>query len=111
LSNSHKDGLSFDHATHLQYPNLIQNKAELEELALVEADLANLEWKVDEIGVRLNAQIERNHGSTSDSSNKPRQISNQERKLYVYHYPNVCYCIFFLLFLQSQTPNCFNQCS
>uniref|UniRef100_A0A0R0JEL6 Rho-GAP domain-containing protein n=1 Tax=Glycine max TaxID=3847 RepID=A0A0R0JEL6_SOYBN len=59
----------------------LENKAELEELALVEADLANLEWKVDEIGVRLNAQIERNHGSTSDSSNKPRQISNQERKL------------------------------
>ena len=110
MSNSLKDGLSFDHATHLQYPNLIQNKAELEESALVEADLANLEWKVDEIGVRLN-ELEQNYGTTSDSSIQLRQISNHERKLYVYHYPNVCYCIFFLLFLQSQTPNCFNQCS
>ncbi|KAL5142309.1 Monocopper oxidase-like protein SKU5 [Glycine soja] len=45
----------------------LENKAELEELALVEAYLANLEWKVDEIGVRLN-ELEWNHGTTLDSS-------------------------------------------
>ncbi|KAL2655759.1 hypothetical protein AAZX31_04G089400 [Glycine max] len=58
----------------------LENKAELEELALVEADLANLEWKVDEIGVRLN-ELEQNYGTTSDSSIQLRQISNHERKL------------------------------
>ncbi|TKY74464.1 Rho GTPase-activating protein REN1 [Spatholobus suberectus] len=58
----------------------LETKAELEKLALVEADLANLERKVEEIGVRLNAQLERHHGTTTDFSNQSRQISNQERK-------------------------------
>ncbi|XP_029126719.1 rho GTPase-activating protein REN1 isoform X3 [Cajanus cajan] len=59
----------------------LENKTELEELALVEADLAYLERKVRELGVRLNAQLHRNHGTTSDFSSQPQQISNQERKL------------------------------
>ncbi|KAG2400039.1 Rho GTPase-activating protein [Vigna angularis] len=59
----------------------LENKAELEELALVEADLASLEWKVGELVARLNAQLERNIGTTSEFSNQPRQMSNQERRL------------------------------
>ncbi|KAK7352983.1 hypothetical protein VNO80_18415 [Phaseolus coccineus] len=59
----------------------LENKAELEALALVEADLANLESKVEELGARLNAQVKRNIGTTPDFSNQPRQMSNQERRL------------------------------
>jgi len=62
----------FDFLSYNSYiisKSLIQNK-ELKELALVDADFANLEWKVDEIGVRLN-ELERNHGTTSDSSIQP----------------------------------------
>ncbi|KAK7410447.1 hypothetical protein VNO78_01232 [Psophocarpus tetragonolobus] len=59
----------------------LENKAELEELALVEADIANLERKVGELGARLNAQVERNRGTASDFSNQARQISSQERRL------------------------------
>ncbi|KAL2340019.1 hypothetical protein Fmac_007959 [Flemingia macrophylla] len=59
----------------------LENKTELEELALVEADLAYLERKIKELGVRLNAQLHRSHGTTSDSSSQPQQTSNQERKL------------------------------
>ncbi|XP_027905101.1 rho GTPase-activating protein REN1-like [Vigna unguiculata] len=59
----------------------LENKAELEELALIEADLASLEWKVGEIVARLNAQLDKNLGTTSEFSNQPRQLSNQERRL------------------------------
>ncbi|BAT78434.1 hypothetical protein VIGAN_02110900 [Vigna angularis var. angularis] len=62
----------------------LENKAELEELALVEADLASLEWKVGELVARLNAQLERNIGTTSEFSNQPRQMSNQERRFRKY---------------------------
>ncbi|KAI4307476.1 hypothetical protein L6164_030658 [Bauhinia variegata] len=58
-----------------------KTKAELEELALVEADLSNLEQKVIDLGVRLNRQREGNHGSSLNISNQPQQISNQEIKL------------------------------
>ncbi|XP_057426982.1 rho GTPase-activating protein REN1-like isoform X2 [Lotus japonicus] len=59
----------------------LENKAELEELALVELDLANIEQKVEEIAVRLNIKLDRNYGSTSDFYNQQRQMSHQERKL------------------------------
>ncbi|XP_022635953.1 rho GTPase-activating protein REN1 [Vigna radiata var. radiata] len=62
----------------------LENKTELEELALVEADLASLEWKVGELVARLNAQLERNLGTTSEFSNQPRQMSNQERRFRKY---------------------------
>ncbi|CAJ1973994.1 unnamed protein product [Sphenostylis stenocarpa] len=58
----------------------LENKTELEELALVEADLAYLERKVEELGKRLNSQIDRNL-VTPDFSSQPRQMSNQERRL------------------------------
>lgn len=63
----------------------MQTKAELEELALVEVDLADLERKVEELGVRFNTKFGRNYGSTSDICDRSQQISNQERKPYVYH--------------------------
>ncbi|CAL0327341.1 unnamed protein product [Lupinus luteus] len=58
-----------------------QTKSDLEELALVEVDLTDLEHKVEELGIRLNAQLEQNSGSTLDSYNQSEQISNDERKL------------------------------
>ncbi|KAK7351557.1 hypothetical protein VNO77_11106 [Canavalia gladiata] len=58
-----------------------RNKSEIQELDLVEADLAYLERKIGELGVRLKTQLDRNLGPTSDFSNQPRQISNQEKKL------------------------------
>ncbi|KAE9587099.1 putative Rho GTPase activation protein [Lupinus albus] len=57
-----------------------QTKSDLEELALVEVDLTDLEHKVEELGIRLNAQLEQNSGSTLDSYNQTEQISNDERK-------------------------------
>jgi len=38
---------------------------------------------------RLNAQLDKNLGTTSEFSNQPRQLSNQERRLYVYPYSYV----------------------
>ncbi|MCI06805.1 rho GTPase-activating protein 25-like, partial [Trifolium medium] len=34
-----------------------KTKTNFEELVLIEVDLANLEWKVHELGLRLNAQL------------------------------------------------------
>lgn len=39
---------------------------------------------VEELGKRLNVKLEHNYGSTSDISNPSRQLSNKERKLYVF---------------------------
>lgn len=50
----------FDHSTNSEPLNLIQARTELEELALVEMDLSNLERMVQELGVRLNVKLERN---------------------------------------------------
>ncbi|XP_039687703.1 rho GTPase-activating protein REN1 isoform X3 [Medicago truncatula] len=58
----------------------LETRAELEELALVEVDLSNLERMVEELGKRLNVKLEHNFGSTSDISNPSRQLSNKERK-------------------------------
>ncbi|KAK2391585.1 rho GTPase-activating protein REN1 [Trifolium repens] len=59
----------------------LETRAELEELALVEVDLSNLERMVEELGQRLNIKLEHNHGSASDISKPSRQLSNQERKM------------------------------
>ncbi|OIV96590.1 hypothetical protein TanjilG_28447 [Lupinus angustifolius] len=57
-----------------------RTKSHLDELALVEVDLTDLERKVEELGTRLNAQLEQNSGSTLDSYNQSEQISSDERK-------------------------------
>ncbi|XP_045823067.1 rho GTPase-activating protein REN1-like isoform X1 [Trifolium pratense] len=59
----------------------LETRAELEELALVEVDLSNLERMVEELGKRLNIKVERNQGSASDISKTSRQLSNKERKM------------------------------
>ncbi|GAU23691.1 hypothetical protein TSUD_304660 [Trifolium subterraneum] len=64
-----------------QSPHLIQTRAELEELALVEVDLSNLERMVEELGKRLNVKLEHNQGSASDIIKPSRQSSNKERKM------------------------------
>ncbi|KAF1871796.1 hypothetical protein Lal_00020591 [Lupinus albus] len=51
-----------------------RTKLDLDELALVEVDLTDLERKVEELGTRLNAQLEQNSGSTLDSYNQLEQI-------------------------------------
>ncbi|CAL0317840.1 unnamed protein product [Lupinus luteus] len=58
-----------------------KTKADLEELVLIEVDLANLEQKINDLGVRLNLQLERNYGSILDCFNQPQQISSHERNL------------------------------
>ncbi|XP_061362347.1 rho GTPase-activating protein REN1-like [Gastrolobium bilobum] len=59
----------------------LETKADLEELVLIEVDLANLERKVGELGSRLNVQLERNYGSLLDLCNQTQQMSNHERNL------------------------------
>ncbi|KAK7275832.1 hypothetical protein RIF29_16957 [Crotalaria pallida] len=54
---------------------------DLKELVLIEVDLANLEQKIDELGARLDVQLEQNYGSMLDCVNQIQQISNQERNL------------------------------
>ncbi|PQM33783.1 rho GTPase-activating protein REN1 isoform X1 [Prunus yedoensis var. nudiflora] len=53
-------------------PNLAtvdeKTRAELHEIAQAEANVANLKKKVDDLGVQLNQQRERNHGSMADAS-------------------------------------------
>ncbi|KAJ1383914.1 Ternary complex factor MIP1, leucine-zipper [Sesbania bispinosa] len=58
-----------------------KTKADLDELAMIEVDLANLERKVNEIGMRLNVQLERNGGSMLNFYNQSQQISNHEINL------------------------------
>lgn len=75
---------SLDHSTNSQSLHLIQTRVELQELALVEVDLSNLERMVEELAQRLNVKIEHKYRSTSSIRKTSRQLSNQERKMYVY---------------------------
>lgn len=72
-------------------------EADLEELALVEADLTKLEQKVNDLGIRLNLQHKGNCGSALNLCNKPQQISNQEAKLYGYHFSTILVHILLVL--------------
>ncbi|XP_054797388.1 rho GTPase-activating protein REN1 isoform X3 [Prosopis cineraria] len=58
-----------------------KTKADLEELALLEADLTSLEKKVNDMRIRLNLQHKTNQNSALNFCNKPEQISNDEMKL------------------------------
>ncbi|CAI8599172.1 unnamed protein product [Vicia faba] len=59
----------------------LETRIELQELALVEVDLSNLERMVEELGQRLNVKVERKYRSTSNVRKTSRQLSNQERKM------------------------------
>ncbi|KAM5575448.1 rho GTPase-activating protein REN1 [Rosa sericea] len=67
-------------------PNLTnvdeKTRAELEEMVQVEADCTNLKKKVDDLGVQLNQQRERNYGSSSasDASNLSRHSHNTKQQ-------------------------------
>lgn len=56
----------------------------MEELASLEAELASLEEKANNIRKRLNLQPKTNQGSAL----KPEKISNNEKNLYVHHFLN-----------------------
>ncbi|CAL5204615.1 unnamed protein product [Lathyrus oleraceus] len=59
----------------------LETRVELQELALVEVDLSNLERMVEELAQRLNVKIEHKYLSTSSIRKTSRQLSNQERKM------------------------------
>ncbi|WJX58003.1 hypothetical protein P8452_43504 [Trifolium repens] len=58
-----------------------KTKTDFQELVLIETDLANLEWKVNELGLRLNAQLEWNYSSMQSFCDQTQQISSHERNL------------------------------
>ncbi|GMP80471.1 hypothetical protein CsSME_00035556 [Camellia sinensis var. sinensis] len=58
-----------------------KTKADLEEIARVEADVINLKQKADDLGVQLNQQREQNCGLAHGSCNQPLQTPNHQAKL------------------------------
>ncbi|KAK2376130.1 rho GTPase-activating protein REN1 [Trifolium repens] len=58
-----------------------KTKTDFQELVLIETDLANLEWKVNELGLRLNAQLEWNYSSMQSFCDQTQQISSHEGNL------------------------------
>lgn len=69
-------GLEFPPGTSSELSGIDEKtKTNVEEIVLIEADLADLERKVNELGLRLNAQLEWNSSSIS------QQISSHERNL------------------------------
>ncbi|KAL7175874.1 hypothetical protein ACSBR2_029449 [Camellia fascicularis] len=58
-----------------------KTKADLEEIARVEADVINLKQKADDLGVQLNQQHEQNCGFAHGSCNQPLQTPNHQAKL------------------------------
>ncbi|XP_012568403.1 rho GTPase-activating protein REN1 isoform X2 [Cicer arietinum] len=75
-------GLKFPPETSSELSGIDEKtKTDFEELLLIEADLDNLEWKVNELGERLNAQLERNYGSMQNFCDQAQQMSNHERDL------------------------------
>ncbi|KAL5846968.1 hypothetical protein ACOSQ3_010492 [Xanthoceras sorbifolium] len=52
-----------------------ETKVELKEIAQTEVDVINLKQKIDDLGVQLNEQLQKNYGSTGDSSNLLQQTS------------------------------------
>ncbi|CAI8583357.1 unnamed protein product [Vicia faba] len=58
-----------------------QTRTDFEELVMIEADLANLELKVNELGAQLSALLERNYGSMPNFCDQTQRISGHERNL------------------------------
>ncbi|KAL6983148.1 hypothetical protein U1Q18_016543 [Sarracenia purpurea var. burkii] len=56
-----------------------KTKAELEEIAQVEADVINLKQTADNLGMQLNQQREHNYGLVHFSRNQPQQTNHQEK--------------------------------
>ncbi|KAL6317562.1 hypothetical protein AAG906_030315 [Vitis piasezkii] len=56
-------------------------KAELEEVALTEADVINLKQRADDLSAQLNQQCEVNCGPMHDSCSEPQRTQNHQAKL------------------------------
>lgn len=54
----------------------VQARAELEEIALAEADVARSKQKVEELHHQLNQQRQNHYGSLSDASDRYQQVQN-----------------------------------
>ncbi|KAH7567679.1 hypothetical protein JRO89_XS07G0118900 [Xanthoceras sorbifolium] len=59
----------------LLIPSTVDEEVELKEIAQTEVDVINLKQKIDDLGVQLNEQLQKNYGSTGDSSNLLQQTS------------------------------------
>lgn len=55
----------------------MKTRAELEEIALAEADVARLKQKVAELHHQLNQQRQHHYGSLSDASDRNQHAPNQ----------------------------------
>ena len=58
---------------------MIKTKADLKDIAQAEADIVNLNKKVDDLGMQLNQQLGKNSVSMNDSSN--RHQPNHQAKM------------------------------
>ncbi|KAJ0025847.1 hypothetical protein Pint_08451 [Pistacia integerrima] len=58
---------------------MLKTKAEIEEIVRAESEVGSLQQKLDDLGVQLNQQLQKNHGSTGDSGNQLQQTSAKLR--------------------------------
>lgn len=56
--------------------SMLQTRAELEEIAVVEADVARLKQKVAELHLQLSQQKQQQGGSLSDASDRHERVRN-----------------------------------
>ena len=54
----------------------VKTRAELEEIALAEADVARLKQKVAELHYQLNQQRQKHYGSLSDACDRHQHVHN-----------------------------------
>jgi hypothetical protein len=59
---------------------VLQIKAGLEEITQADANVANLKWKVNDLGAQLNQQHEQHSGSMHGLINQPMNDSLHEAK-------------------------------
>ncbi|XP_044474768.1 rho GTPase-activating protein REN1-like isoform X2 [Mangifera indica] len=52
-----------------------KTKVEIEEIGRAESEVGSLQQKLDDLGVKLNQQLQKNYGSTGDSGNQLQQTS------------------------------------
>lgn len=58
----------------------VKTRAELEEIALAEADVARLKQKVAELHHQLNQQRQHHYGSISDASDRYQHAQNNSQQ-------------------------------
>ncbi|KAI9201230.1 hypothetical protein LWI28_020494 [Acer negundo] len=72
-----ESALNTSRGSSLYIPSTIdeETKIELKEISQTEAEVTNLKQKLDDLGVQLNEQLQKNHGSVGDSNNQLQQSS------------------------------------